>query len=294
VALLGKDVSQASAGSGPAVTPAVTVSPTAAPSPSATPTLTTTPSPKKKAASTSASPSTGPTAQVDPATLDIRSDSCPATLSSGASGDCVKALQTLLGGWGLHTAVEGTFGPQTLSAVKVFQTEAGILADGKVDTRTKNYLYSAPRGPVLAGTLTVTEQVNGVDQARCLESGSGRVGRKVQVWECDSSLGQQWALHRVPGRADQYIVVAQAGHGCLDADAGTAGTNGQLIQGPTCTGLIAQRWKLGDRKASGARTLISVPDGFCLDADAGTNGTNGQKVQGWGCAGTAPQDWTWA
>lgn len=294
VTLLGTDEGRPSAGSGPAAYPTAQVSPTTArPLLAAASTPAATPAPLKKASKKPASASARATPRVDPATLDIRSAACPATLTFGASGDCVRALQILLGGWGIYTAVDGRLGQQSLSAVKVFQTGAGILADGNVDAQTKTLLYSADRGPVQTGTLTVTEQINGVDQARCLESGSARVGRNVQVWACDGTLGQQWALHRVPGQDGQYILVAQAGHGCLDADQGTAGTNGQLIQGPPCTGLTAQRWRLGDRKASGAQALISVPNGFCLDADAGTNGQDGQRVQGWGCAGTSPQDWTW-
>ncbi len=35
-----------------------------------------------------------------------------------------------------------------------------------------------------------------------------------------------------------------------------------------CNGLSAQRWRLGASGPSGARTLVSVPDGFCLDAEA--------------------------
>jgi peptidoglycan hydrolase-like protein with peptidoglycan-binding domain len=287
VALLGRG-GPAPAGSGPAPIPDETAGGPAGPgaSPEVTPSL---------SPSTAPSPSLSPS--LDATSLDIRTSACPAKITSGATGPCVGALRLLLGGWGLNVSAGERFDPQTLIAVRVFQTEAGLPANGIVDARTKTFLYSAARGPVHAGPLTVTESVNAVDVVRCLDSGFASVGTKVQVWDCDRSDHQQWALYRVPGHADQYTVVHRADRACLTADAATAGRNGQKINSRTCNGLGAQRWTLGvTTAASGGsgRTLVSVPDGFCLDADAQLDGKNGQTAQGWGCAGSRNQIWTWS
>ncbi|MDX3758467.1 RICIN domain-containing protein [Streptomyces mirabilis] len=98
----------------------------------------------------------------------------------------------------------------------------------------------------------------------------------------------------MPGQSSQYLVVNQGNHRCLNADLGTVGRNGQKIRAVNCNGLSAQRWRLGASGPSGARTLVSVPDGFCLDAEAISSGKDGQPVQGFGCAGSTNQEWSWS
>jgi len=218
-------------------------------------------------------------------TPDLRTAACPAELASGATGACVKALQLLLDGHGLYVPVSGDFDAATVAAVRAFQTEAGLTVDGKVGAQTKKLLYALPRGTVQAGSVTVTESVNAVSVARCLDNR----GSDVQVWGCNSTDAQKWALYRVAGQGSQYRVVNRGSHLCLDADAGTTGQNGQEIQATSCDGLSAQTWQLG-----GGGTLVSVPDGFCLDAEASTSGQDGQRVQGFGCAGSTNQVWHWS
>ena len=247
-------------------------SPSASPSSSAT---------KDKA---SQSPSGAP-ATLDPASLDIRIASCVHELTSGSHGDCVKALQLLLAGYGLHVTVDGDFGAATVDALKVFQTEAGTPASGTVDPQTATLLYGTPRGPVRAGSVTVTESVHAANVARCLDAHVSA----VQVWACNGTAPQKWALFHVPGHNSQYLVVNQGSHSCLDADASTVGQNFSKIRAKSCDGLSAQRWQLG----SGG-TLVSAPDGFCLDAEASESGHDGQTVQTFGCAGSSNQVWKWA
>lgn len=285
------------------VAPAVTDNspsppPTSQPSPSSTPSRTGTPT--ESADSTGASPTQASKAP------DLRSTACPAEITPGtgtaASTACVKELQRLLTGWGLYVPVDGKFGASTTAAVKAFETAAGATVDGKAGAYVKKLLYSAARGPVRTGALTVTESVNAVDIARCLEAGLGGAGLDVEVWGCAGRTAQQWALYRVPGRASEYLVVNRANHRCLDADSATTGHNGQRVRARTCDGLDAQRWRpgvgagagSGAGAASGGRTLVSVPDGFCLDAEAETSGQDGQPVQGWSCAGSVNQVWNWS
>ncbi len=232
---------------------------------------------------TSQSPSAAPATR-DPASLDIRLSSCVAELASHSHGDCVKALQLLLAGYGLHVTADGDYTTETVAAVKVFQTEAGTTPSGTVDPQTATLLYGTARGAVQSGSVTVTESVHTVDVARCLDVHAGA----VQVWGCDGTAAQKWALYRVPGHVSQFLVVNEGTHYCLDADADTVGQNFSKIRARSCDGLSAQRWQVGS-----AGTLVSVPDGFCLDAEASGSGKDGQTVQTFGCAGSSNQVWNW-
>ncbi|MER5193972.1 protein kinase domain-containing protein [Streptomyces sp. NPDC002755] len=295
VALLYPADAPASAAPGQASTPAVTAP--AASAPGASPKATS-PAPVATASgaggSAAATPS-GTTATRDALPLDLRAAECLVEIVSGSSGNCVAALQRLLAGYGLDVTTDGRFGARTLAAVKVFQTAAGLTADGKVDQKTRALLYSSPGGAVRTGTVTVTESVDTVDVARCLDADTGTANSEdqtVQVWECTGASQQEWALYPVPGRTSQYTVVNQGNHRCLDADAAGAGRNGHGIHSSRCDGLAAQRWRLGASAGSGVQ-MVSVPDGFCLDAEATSSGQDGQRVQAWSCAGNTNQAWTW-
>ncbi|WP_260695572.1 protein kinase domain-containing protein [Streptomyces sp. IB201691-2A2] len=280
VALLRQGDTTPSAGPGPEASSAVTENPASVPTSSQkAPTAT----PSRTGLDRAAEKSPGAGGSRDPATLDIRTARCPAEIASGAQGDCVEALQMLLVGHGLRVTVDGRFGEATHTAVRALQSEAGITVDGKVGEATKKLLYGNPPGPVKAGSVTVTQSVDGASVARCLDIREP----DAQVWGCQGTATQKWALYRVSGQGSQYLVVNQGSHLCLDA--GTAGRNGQQIRARNCDGQSAQRWRLG-----GGGTLVGVPDGLCLDAEARTSGQDGQRVQGWGCAGSINQVWNWS
>ena len=57
-------------------------------------------------------------------------------LTSGASGEAVRALQELLNSLGFPCEVDGRFGPNTMSAVERFQEARGLSVDGKVGPAT--------------------------------------------------------------------------------------------------------------------------------------------------------------
>ncbi|MFD5625975.1 protein kinase [Streptomyces sp. NPDC127072] len=265
----------------PGTSPAVIGTPASSPSGSA-PTPDSKPSPADQAAERSSAPV--PTQ--DAGALDIRSDACPAEITSGAEGDCVRALQLLLTGHGLRVTADGRFDARTLAAVRAFQAAAGTTVDGKVGARTKTLLYGEPRGPVRLGKVTVTLSVGARQVARCLDVTSAG----AEVWACKGTATQRWALYRVAGQNSQYLVVNQSDHRCLDV-----GTTGQAtqVQARNCDGLSAQKWRLGSSGSSGS-TLVSLPKGFCLDAEAATSGQDGQRVQAWGCAGSVNQVWKWS
>lgn len=60
-----------------------------------------------------------------------------AVLKSGSRGSDVKTVQTRLKSWGYYKgSVDGIYGKQTVSAVKLFQKRNGLVADGIVGAKT--------------------------------------------------------------------------------------------------------------------------------------------------------------
>lgn len=64
------------------------------------------------------------------------SSSLPRQLRKGSEGDDVRMLQQLLKDLGYSLSVDGTFGTRTRDAVKAFQSNNGLKADGIAGTRT--------------------------------------------------------------------------------------------------------------------------------------------------------------
>ena len=63
-----------------------------------------------------------------------------ASLAKGATGDAVKTLQEALNKTGATLQVDGEFGQHTEDAVKAFQTQVGIVADGIAGPDTQSEL----------------------------------------------------------------------------------------------------------------------------------------------------------
>lgn len=95
-------------------------------------------------------------------------------LKSGATGFRVKTLQYQLRGHGQSLDADGSFGPATLAAVKKFQTESKLSADGVVGPKT----WTSSSVTTRSGDRN--DHVRGVQTAL--------VGRSVQV-EVDGSFG---------------------------------------------------------------------------------------------------------
>ena len=74
------------------------------------------------------------------------------TLSSGSTGQDVRRLQRILVMIKVldFTQITGTFGPQTVQAVKDFQTSVGLTADGVAGNQTWQALPADPNTPRLA------------------------------------------------------------------------------------------------------------------------------------------------
>lgn len=58
-------------------------------------------------------------------------------LKKGSKGEAVSRLQEGLQALGYHVGpIDGDFGPETVKAVKAFQTDNGLAADGIVGPKT--------------------------------------------------------------------------------------------------------------------------------------------------------------
>lgn len=110
-----------------------------------------------------------------PAAISITSTSCPTNITQGEHDGCVTNLQTLLNGKGANIAVDGDFGPQTLSAVENFQAAHALTVDGIVGPNTKSALtgtagsYTPP--PPSSSTMTAI-----VNYATAIMNGSAEPG----------------------------------------------------------------------------------------------------------------------
>jgi len=127
-------------------------------------------------------------------TLDTTdpSDDTPGTLSKGAQGDTVKALQTRL--WYLNyltalNAADGTFGDSTETAVKRFQLQAGLTISGKADKTTQERLNAkdAPRCARIVTKNWFNSNINSLFPR----------GSTVTVVDC--ATGRRFRIIRVQG-----------------------------------------------------------------------------------------------
>ena len=74
----------------------------------------------------------------------------------GMKGDDVSKLQTTLKNAGYNIDVDGSFGPQTLAAVKDYQKSNGLTVDGMVGPQTQAALYGGSSTSTTAQKTTTT------------------------------------------------------------------------------------------------------------------------------------------
>lgn len=110
--------------------------------------------------------------------------SAGSTLTIGARGDRVEALQQLLNTHGYGLVVDGHFGRATLNAVYRFQRARGLSVDGKVGPRTAAALNQSPSTatPSTGGSAdsadTGTAELTGRPMLR--QGNAGRQVRRLQ------------------------------------------------------------------------------------------------------------------
>ena len=104
-------------------------------------------------------------------------------LRSGSQGDAVRELQRKLKKLGFYNGnIDGDFGPGTDAAVKRFQTQYGLTADGVAGARTLAALDSAQAtaSPTDTPTPKPTAAPNYNENTRLENGNSGTLVRKVQ------------------------------------------------------------------------------------------------------------------
>lgn len=82
-------------------------------------------------------------------------------LRRGDSGDAVRHLQELLSAAGYRIGVDGQFGPGTDSALRRFQAQHGMKADGIFGPETANLLSGAPPDKLVAQATPLVVQPQG-------------------------------------------------------------------------------------------------------------------------------------
>jgi peptidoglycan hydrolase-like protein with peptidoglycan-binding domain/cell wall-associated NlpC family hydrolase len=133
---------------------------------------------------------------------DLRSSACPAYMSEGQVDGCVATLQSLLTAHGYSLFIDRAFGPQTLAAVKSFQTRVGLAADGIVGSATKEALYrdvsSTPGAPTPVSLYSAL-------CAEFMQVGE-RDGCVTELQSLLNSHGQRVAVDGIFGPATEYAV----------------------------------------------------------------------------------------
>ncbi len=101
-------------------------------------------------------------ADATPAPLKLSSSACAGWIQQGQTSGCVTRLQQLLNSRQYQPiAVDGVFGAGTASAVKKFQRDQGLVADGIVGSATKARLDPTGAGRGSAVVTAVTQLMNG-------------------------------------------------------------------------------------------------------------------------------------
>lgn len=161
--------------------------------------------------------------------------------------------------WGSGPYTDGTLGNGlTTGSTGTSQTPV-LFTDPQVDFATGSIFWNAQSG-------------------RCIDNnaGSSANGNKIQLWDCNSSVAQNWIL----GKAKQ---LTNMGTGkCID-DPGNSSTPGTALQLYDCNGTAAQQFAL-----TGGNKIVHIASGLCVDATG--NGTaNGTVMQLWTCNGGGAQ-----
>ena len=81
-----------------------------------------------------------------------------AVLKNGSRGNDVRTVQTRLKNWGYYKgAVDGIYGSQTVSAVKLFQKRNGLVADGIVGAKTASAIGITLSGSTSTGGMSSSD-----------------------------------------------------------------------------------------------------------------------------------------
>ena len=117
-----------------------------------------------------ASATTAPTATTAPATDDY------ATLKQGSNGEAVKQLQQRLIELGyLSGSADGDYGSATTDAVKTFQKQAGLTADGIAGANTQKALYASDAPSKKTEADEIEEELDSIKSTLSMGSSGAEV-----------------------------------------------------------------------------------------------------------------------
>ena len=178
------------------------------------------------------------------------------TLSQGASGSCVAALQRLLNSYGAGLQVDSQFGAATLAAVKNFQAAHDLAVDGVVGPLTTGALESGAYGSTTVDLRTA-----------CGVIVQGNTGNCVATLQ--TLLNQHGASLSVDGKFGPNTLAAvesfQSGHGLTaDGQVGpqtkaalyATGTGG--CSNSSCSGTVDLRTQCPDLQQGSAGNCVTT------------------------------------
>lgn len=152
-------------------------------------------------------------------------------------GDDVRELQERLGRLGFDAGqVDGIFGPETAAAVRDFQDNVGVRADGRVGQETSAALRRLFRSHQSVPAVTVTERHVGIRRR-------GVVGARVLV---DPGNDVEDPGHETPDGVPEHVVtweIARRVHGRLAA----LGASPVLSRGPATAPSSSARARQANR-----------------------------------------------
>lgn len=137
------------------------------------------------------------------------------------------------------------------------------------------------------------------DFGKCMDIRQGVIepGTPVQLYTCNGTISQDWAVVEVPandesGEAVEVHVKVNPAL-CLDVRGGV-NANGTPIQIWPCNGTLSQRFyaRPAPNGINGVMLLTTIPSDLrCVDVTGG-NPADGTPIQLWDCNNTQSQFWT--
>jgi peptidoglycan hydrolase-like protein with peptidoglycan-binding domain len=158
----------------------------------------------------------------------------------GSAGENVSTVQYLLNGHGSDLAVDAIFGPKTTAAVRAFQTEHGLTADGIVGNQTWPVLIiEVSTGSTGAAVRAVQSQIHSRSGWLAVDGIFGpETDSAVRFFQQDTGIGVDGIVG--PNTWNKLVSA------WLRADSG-----------PAAAEIVYQAWTRGDR--AGARTEATEP-----------------------------------
>jgi chitinase len=183
------------------------------------------------------------------------------------------------------------FSQSDATNLETFAATNGVqkLAFWEVDYYDKptGYAYSRIFNKITGGTsttppttppTTTAGSITGIG-GKCVDvaAASSADGTAVQIYTCNGTTAQQWAVGSGTIKALGK---------CLDVTAAST-ANGAKVQLYTCNGTGAQAWTYN----ASTHDIVNTAANKCLDA-TDQSSADGTRLQIWTCTGTSNQKWT--